>query len=196
MQQIYTAVNLYKQDEKRYPSSIAALLPRDALLDNTSAATAVNGQNCTTGDDTCPNARGTGYLKSTGNLICPNENRDTKVGISSYGDISTDIAKPSPTTITSDNMGRYVWDYWGYKTDGTAYLTSADAATDLTAATKTRLVYPDATTAACATARVLRRAVEPDQRFDVEPLCADLDDHRALRLSPLPDFGLRRRRYL
>lgn len=131
LQQIYTAVTLYKQDEKRYPASIAVLLPKDAALDNPAtpapATVNVNGQACDTSAETCPNARGTGYLKSTGNLLCPNEARDTKVGISSYGDVSTGITRPTPAVITADNMGRYVWDYWGYKTDGTVYLTPPSA---------------------------------------------------------------------
>ena len=125
LQQIGVAVKLYYQDEKKYPSSLAVLLPQDAkLFDSVAAAppavTAgtpdVNKQACdaTTNAKTCPNTRGTGYLKSP-KLLCPDDDTTSESPRASYGDISTDLSKGPPLAA---DAGRYVWNYWGYEGTG------------------------------------------------------------------------------
>ena len=118
LQQIGVAVKLYYQDEKKYPSSMAFLLPQDEKLNNTATtATAnVNGQACDTASTpkTCPNPRGTGYLKSP-KLLCPDDDTINTGPRSSYGDTSTDM---SAGPLLAADAGRYVWNYWGYKGTG------------------------------------------------------------------------------
>jgi len=113
LQQIYTAVNLYYQDEKRYPGSLAFLLPRDAeLYSATPSPTAV------------PNTDGTGHLRAgKDTLLCADDTNSQDLPRSSYGDISTNL-NAGPTT----DIARYVWNYYGYKDDGTAYKTPAEVA--------------------------------------------------------------------
>jgi prepilin-type N-terminal cleavage/methylation domain-containing protein len=119
LMQVYQAVQLYRQDEKYYPSSLAYLLPAEIDLDGGA------------------NTDGTGYFKGgRDGLVCDDDDSDTTTIRSSYGDISWS----GPPTSSAD-MGRYVWNYWGYRaTDGTcsatdasgcagtAFSTSADAA--------------------------------------------------------------------
>ena len=129
LKQIYQAVELYRQDEKAYPASFAALLPNTDLIANPNGATAtVEGQTCDTAALTCPNASGTGYFKGgKDGLLCPDDDSDQSTIRSSYGDISTDILTPMTGTDTSD-MGRYVWNYWGYRAaDVTANCTVTDS---------------------------------------------------------------------
>ncbi len=119
LQQIYTAVRLYYDDEKRYPLSMAVLLPTTQNLDDTGNNTAkINGQDCDT-NKTCPNTRGTGYLKSA--LVCPDDDTNAGQGIprSSYSDISTKLSG-APSATAPDNS-RYLWNYWGYNDEGWAY---------------------------------------------------------------------------
>ena len=116
LQQIGIAVRQYYQDEKKYPSSLAFLLPQDAKINDT-AATAnvkINGQDCDTTAKTCPNPRGTGYLKSP-KLLCPDDDTAATGPRTSYGDISTDM---SAGAALAADAGRYVWNYWGYKGTG------------------------------------------------------------------------------
>lgn len=130
LQQIYQAVQLYRQDEKYYPSSLAFLLPADYALDG--------------GDNT----NGLGYFKGgRDTLNCPDDDTDTTTVRSSYGDISY-----TGPPATSTDISRYLWNYWGYRkandTDatkcsttnvagcaGTAYTNSTDAQTAATADT-------------------------------------------------------------
>jgi prepilin-type N-terminal cleavage/methylation domain-containing protein len=134
MQQLYMAVKLYYDDEKRYPMSLAVLLPPNASLNNdpttTGKATTINNvaDSCDTGSGTCLNVRGTGYLKGTGNLVCPSADppQDGKPW-SSYGDVSTGFPTlPATYDPANDpmgnNMSRYVWNYWGYTDNGTGYV--------------------------------------------------------------------------
>lgn len=128
LQQIYQAVELYRQDEKVYPASLAVLLPKDGLIANPNGATAnVEGQACTAADLTCPNASGTGFFKGgKDGLVCADDDSATSAIRSSYGDISTDINTPMTGTDKTD-MGRYVWNYWGYRaTDVAANCTATD----------------------------------------------------------------------
>jgi prepilin-type N-terminal cleavage/methylation domain-containing protein len=126
MQQIYQAVRLYYDDEKRYPASLAVLLPQSAKLNKTVAPSngKVNDQDCDA--NTCPNTRGTGYMKGIGNLVCPSADAPTDgKPYSTYGDVSTSLAttidaKYTPSTdATGNDMGRWVWNYWGYGYDAT-----------------------------------------------------------------------------
>lgn len=98
LKQIYQAVELYRQDEKFYPSSLAFLLPNDFNLDGG------------------VNTDGAGVFKGGRDaLICPDDDTDASLVRSSYGDISYDV-----TSGATDNMSRYLWNYWGYRAvDGT-----------------------------------------------------------------------------
>ncbi|MBV9469175.1 MAG: prepilin-type N-terminal cleavage/methylation domain-containing protein [Abitibacteriaceae bacterium] len=121
LHKIGMAVQLYFSDEKRYPGSLAALLPADHALSNSASPvpTPVANVNPTTG------VGGTGYLKiSDLSFQCPDDPAEVPYPRSSYGDISTDI-----TTGPAD-PARLVWNYWGYQADGTAYptYTAASAA--------------------------------------------------------------------
>jgi prepilin-type N-terminal cleavage/methylation domain-containing protein len=143
LMQIYQAAQLYRQDEKYYPSSLAFLLPSDMNLDDGTAAGAANTD-------------GTGYFKGgRDGLVCDDDDTDTSTIRSSYGDIS--FAGPP---ASSADMGRYVWNYWGYRKDdgasctagttdvhecaGTAFSNSTDAATAGNADT-TLLLTPSGT---------------------------------------------------
>ena len=94
MQQIYQAVQLYRQDEKVYPSSLAFLLPNDFTLAPNVA-----------------NTNGTGFFKGgRDGLLCADDDNDATVVRSSYGDISG-----APIPATSADMSIYLWNYWGYR---------------------------------------------------------------------------------
>jgi prepilin-type N-terminal cleavage/methylation domain-containing protein len=130
LQQIYQAVQLYRQDEKYYPSSLASLLPADYELADYEASA------------TFTNTDGAGYFKGgRDGLVCKDDDTESTLPRSSYGDISTKIldAASAPVGPTND-FGRYIWNYYGYRdgntgcTDadvrtcaGTAYLTASDA---------------------------------------------------------------------
>lgn len=138
LQQIYQAVELYRQDEKYYPGSLGTLLATDYALEGGT------------------NGSGTGFFKGGRDaLTCKNDDTDSAgVVRSSYGDLSANMVPPEDT----GDMGRLVWNYWGYRpttTDpdqckdgnvsecaGTAYQTSDVAAT---AATSNLLVDPSGT---------------------------------------------------
>lgn len=150
LQQIYTAVRLYYDDEKKYPASLAVLLPSTEKLDNSAPvagatpsgtpsgtpqpggtpATSINGQACDTATNTCPNAKGTGFLKSSSLLVCPDDDTDAAgKPRSSYGSVATIVSgSPGPNTSAPvPDLGRYVWNYYGYKNDGFAYTSDDDA---------------------------------------------------------------------
>lgn len=112
LKQIYMAVELYRQDEKVYPASLAALLPQEFELDNTPGGPA-------------DNAGGTGFFKGGHDaLICRDDDTDGSVPHSSYGDISTDVSDPSGGT---EFMSRYVWNFWGYRADDEGACDDTDA---------------------------------------------------------------------
>lgn len=140
MHKIAQAVSLYYNDEKRYPGSLAFLLP------------AVPGTNTLadygTPGNAVPNPYGTGYLKiSDRSFVCPDDTEDEPNSAqprSSYGDISTGLgAGPDKTgDPAKGDPGRWVWNFWGYDTDGTAYI---DAATASSKAPHTQLYDPTTT---------------------------------------------------
>jgi prepilin-type N-terminal cleavage/methylation domain-containing protein len=169
LKQIWTAAKLYYDDEKRYPSSLAALLPPTEKLDMTAtpATTTVNNQACDAAE--CPNTRGTGKLKSTSMLVCPDDDTNTGVPRSSYGDTSTEVKGtgvftndvPTGAPGATIDLGRYVWNYWGYRKTGFAYQSDempvtnpntdlkylhATYATDLTASDERRFLRDPART--------------------------------------------------
>lgn len=129
LRQIGVALQLYKQDEKQYPESLRDLLPDSADIPNYAADTAIT------------NANGTGFLKTTKDaLTCIDDDTDASLPRSSYGDISVNIfAGPD---VTQD-MGRFVWNYWGYKDDGTAFRSASEAKTFTDFANVNLLVDPN-----------------------------------------------------
>jgi type II secretory pathway pseudopilin PulG len=138
LRQIYQAVELYRQDEKVYPASLAFLLPKEDLIANPNGATtnvpmappaATAGPACDTGALTCPNPEGSGHFKGgKSSLVCADDDGDRSMVRSSYGDISTDITAAMTATSGTNDMGRYVWNYWGYRTaDETATCTATNA---------------------------------------------------------------------
>lgn len=179
LQQIYTAVRLYRDDENRYPSTLAVLLPSDSSLNYTATITPaparINGQDCDTTKGTCPNTRGTGYLKSTKNILCPDDDTNQSKPIATYGDVSTYLpgsmtpepAPPAGTVNDATQMSRFVWNYWGYKDNGTAYVTMTTntnpATTDTSPAAVNARAYVADLNAPVAP------ATTPDQRFLVNP---------------------------
>lgn len=175
LKNIYMAVSQYKLDERFYPGSLGMLLPADRRVNTTLANVAkapnidgvasiptTSGVNTCTGtdaDDTCMNVRGAGYLKGSDSLVCPNDDRDNQL-ISSYGDISTgffEFGTPTAARYPVEDAGapgsidkaefqsRYVWNFWGYREDGTAFLTAQEARDYVTAnaARRTLLVEPE-----------------------------------------------------
>ena len=132
LHQIGLAVSLYRNDEKRYPASLAYLLPLDAKIVNSTGAipSPTNRLNCDLTE--CDNSDGagsggTGYVKSNDILICPDDEKDDALG-SSYGDISNNINAQTTDEVSDATpyYRRYLWNYYGYKFDGTAYLAATD----------------------------------------------------------------------
>lgn len=126
LQQIYTAVRLYYDDEKKYPANLAVLLPSTETLDNSSAAPAATVGPGTPGPTPAgpvPNTKGTGHMKSTSAIVCPDD--DTlSAGVlrSSYSNVATtQPALPAAVDSTTVDVGRFVWNYWGYNEEGFAY---------------------------------------------------------------------------
>ncbi len=150
LHQIGLAVQIYRAEEKEFPTSLAVLLPStDATnsassLDNSSTnvttpvpfATGIDVKPCSANGATsaCPNPGATGYLKSTNGLFCPDDDLRAQPR-SSYGDLSTGVSprqtapNTAPTALTSGaQLSRYIWNFWGYRNDGTAYASEAEAA--------------------------------------------------------------------
>lgn len=131
LKNIGLAVAQYKQDEHQYPSSIAVLLPATKGVDSATLKKLpasltyvgrVSNTDTTCGADACPNPDGTGYLNSTKNLMCPDDELDDQLR-TSYGDISTNLLTPYGSTNDADPAfnSRLVWNYYGYKNDGTIW---------------------------------------------------------------------------
>ena len=151
MQQIYLAVRLYKDDEREYPASLAALLPDTEKLADTGADATDKGNN----------VEGTGYFRKTREeLVCPDDDfqvADATVAgeqtavRSSYGDTTNDPTKANAAssevaatanvspwdkgahnkafyaaTDTRD-WGRLSWNFWGYDNWGQAFRSEAEA---------------------------------------------------------------------
>lgn len=142
LQQIGIAVRLYYDDEKRYPATLAVLLPATAKLNNAGAyGTTVGTQNtgCTaTSTEPCDNLNGTGHLKTTDVLLCPDDDHSGSEPRSSYGDVSNKLPAPKAATDVTTDASRFVWNYWGYESTvaggmaGTAYPVQCDKETSAT----------------------------------------------------------------
>ena len=133
LRQIGVALQMYKQDEKRYPESLRDILPSSADIPDYAAGSAVT------------NEGGTGFLKTTKDvLVCMDDDTEEGLPRSSYGEISTDIASDSsatPPVVASnaapasgpdvaEDPARFVWNFWGYDDDGIAYRNADRAMTD------------------------------------------------------------------
>lgn len=112
LQQIGQAVQLYRQDEKAFPGSLAFLLPTSTELN---------------GPTPSLNTNGTGYLKNgLRSLLCQDDDTSSNATRSSYGDVSTLLTSGPPLAV---DAGRYMWNYLGYKSTGadagTAYISGS-----------------------------------------------------------------------
>lgn len=155
LSQLYTAIRLYYDDERRYPASIRDLLPPEAMFPDDANGTTNN----------IPAASSGGYLKGGMDvLLCPSDDTESAVVRSSYGNIAWQFQSPSTPTYpdtnslklkggtdaTGDSLvsgvdpARWVYNAYGYDADGWAY-TSPDEAMDYTASTPALLVNPSQT---------------------------------------------------
>jgi prepilin-type N-terminal cleavage/methylation domain-containing protein len=125
LHQIGLAVQLYRNDEKRYPASLVHLLSSETLLSQpASGATELPAA-------TFPAADATGYLKTNDVLFCPDDDKEDEPR-SSYGDISAAPQFGPDGGVDPAYYSRKLWNYWGYDTFGAAYATAtAPTATDL-----------------------------------------------------------------
>jgi hypothetical protein len=53
-------------------------------------------------------------------LVCPDDDTKTGQARSSYSNLAL-VAPTVPVTDPAADVGRYIWNYWGYKNDGFAY---------------------------------------------------------------------------
>ena len=150
LHQIGIAVQMYRLEEREFPTSLAVLLPAStratslSALDNSSGpggnvatpATSIDSNNCGTdpATSTCPNVSATGYFKALDGLYCMDDFSDRDRPRSSYGDLSTQLrqrqsAAALPVTPIADSteLSRYLWNAWGYRADGTAYANQNEA---------------------------------------------------------------------
>ena len=150
LQQIYVAVQQYYADEKRYPASLADMLPKDVTLNNVAALPVAPGSGCTVAPNAavgCANEKGRGDFKGgLEALICHDDDTLSDVTRSSYGDVSNNINSPTTFPLplpalpaanaraNAYDLGRYVWNYWGYGKDGFAFIDGSEAATAAAAA--------------------------------------------------------------
>ena len=119
LHQIGLAVLQYKQDTRRYPDSLLDLLPEGAEYDGGTASDTVPQ-----GAALTPNAtivRGTSYLRGGTDILLCQDDEVTDRPRSSYGAL-TKSPQPTydPTTglSTDADAGRYVFNFYGYRTDG------------------------------------------------------------------------------
>lgn len=120
LHQIYVAMQLYRQDERRYPGSLAFLLPNDSSLNNVNPTPLPTPTPAVPTPTPVTNSSGTGYLKSVNQyLLCPDDDTDSDYPRSSYGDISNGINYWSSDTDTAHLM----WNFYGYDYDGKALKT-------------------------------------------------------------------------
>lgn len=120
LQAIGFAVLQYRKDEGRYPDTLVDILGESTKVADAGAS-----------GDYKLDGKATGYLKSgQDTLVCPDD--DTlpadKAGRSSYGSLSK--SSPAPYSPTAADLGQYVWNYWGYRPDGFAYMSPQEAKTN------------------------------------------------------------------
>ena len=160
MQQIYQAVQLYRQDEKVYPSSLAFLLPSDFTLAPNVA-----------------NTNGTGFFKGgRDGLLCADDDTDSTVARSSYGDISG-----APIPATSADMSIYLWNYWGYRAADVA-ANCTPTGTDVSGCAGTAYQAEDATYVA---------QFETDSKYLSDPTLAFDATANPVALTKLPRLSNR-----
>ncbi len=140
LNQIYNAVQLYRQDTNRFPESLVDILGEGAKYDPQ--------------DPTKPNTLGSnapGYYKGgKDTLICLDDDTLSDVARSSYGFLSKEPPATLPlppgqidATYTGD-LSRFVWNYWGTRDDGFTYATPSLAA-EATAPTANQILLVDPT---------------------------------------------------
>ncbi len=156
LHQIGLAVQMYRLEEKEFPTSLAVLLPSSSAPSDPSAtqlrqSTRLDSNGTTPAIDPplsgpvppesrclnneCPNPGGTGYFKALDSLRCLDDDSSYDKPRSSYGDLSTQLTPRHATKISSitpiansTQLSRYLWNFWGYRADGTAYATESEAA--------------------------------------------------------------------
>lgn len=162
LQQIGIAVRLYYDDEKRYPATLAVLLPATSKLSNSRKYTTSNvGSGCTATDtEPCDNINGTGHLKTTDVLLCPDDDHSGAEPRSSYGDVSNKLPAPKTAADVTTDASRFVWNYWGYESTvtggmaGTAYPEQCDK---------------EKSASSCTTGQYYEKAFETQARYLVDP---------------------------
>lgn len=121
LNQIYLAVQQYRQDNNRYPATLVDILGEGMKYDDGS----------TSGTQLGPNAPG--YLKSgQDSLICQDDDALSDKPRSSYGSLSkqTSPTLPTDTSTSTSDLSQYVWNYWGTRNDGFTYASPQDALAD------------------------------------------------------------------
>jgi prepilin-type N-terminal cleavage/methylation domain-containing protein len=153
LQQLYLATQQYFQDERAYPDSIVDLLPPNAdqevLVSGAPAPAKV------------PDSA-VGYFKAGRDALrCPNDDTEgfKDVARSSYGVLTKfqgsalNFSSLSPSVpysasiteraqLTKNDLGRYMWNYWGYNAEGYAYANAEEAASAIGTANYARLAFP------------------------------------------------------
>jgi type II secretory pathway pseudopilin PulG len=131
LQQLYQAVRLYYDDEKRYPENIVALLPEGMTFYADYPTLAAGNSGNGVGAANAP-----GYLKGgRAELLCPSDTYDYESlhAYSSYGPIGYGL-DPLPSalnntpTVPDKPVSFYLWNYWGYNANGYAYQSASEVA--------------------------------------------------------------------
>lgn len=128
LKQLYMATRQYYDDEKRYPASIINLLPSETPLAQTplGAVTETSGGSL-------------GYYKGgLAGLKCLNDDTESAVPRSSYGNLTTELDLPGGSfkngltaayeENTAIDPARYTWNYWGYDPSGWSFMDATEAA--------------------------------------------------------------------
>lgn len=125
LQQIYTAVALYKADEAYYPASLVDILGEGAKYD-------ARAEGATVGVAGTLGNNAPGYFKGgQDSLLCQDDDLLSDAPRSSYGFLSkTTPPSTNATNLVDPNtdLGQSVWNYWGYRDNGFAYTSPAGAA--------------------------------------------------------------------
>lgn len=147
LHQIGTAVQMYKQDEQHYPSSLTHLVSSAAIQqevfssgggdrnahnpggnipapDKAPGGSPVGGGDKLVGDSSTTSfAANIGYLNSFDVLECPDDDSDAARARSSYGDIWSPLQRNDETARVDPPL----WNYFGYNAEGIALTSAAQA---------------------------------------------------------------------
>ena len=133
LHQIGTAVQLYKQDEQHYPSSLTHLVSSAAIQQEVFSSGHDRNGNVMVperssrrplpGDTSTSFAANIGYLNSFDVLECPDDDSDAARARSSYGDIWS----PSQPNDAAARVDPPLWNYFGYNAEGIALTSAAQA---------------------------------------------------------------------